>query len=135
MKVVLDTNILLSASFTRGTCEVLVDLCFTSGDVVVVLSEHILREFVLHSIDKVHAPADKAELMAAALRQRCHLVEPAEVPINVFEDTDDLPVLGTAVAGECDALVTGDQKLLALKAYQNIPILSPRAFYDRLRKS
>ena len=39
-------------------------------------------------------------------------------------DTDDDIVLGTAVAGTCDLIVTGDSDLLVL--YQNIPIVSPR---------
>ena len=41
--------------------------------------------------------------------------------------------IGTAVAGQADCLVTGDRALQALGSYQNIPVLSPRAFYDRLR--
>jgi predicted nucleic acid-binding protein len=44
-------------------------------------------------------------------------------------------VLGTAVAGQADYLVTGDKQLLELGNYQGIPILSPREFYDRVRVS
>ena len=42
-------------------------------------------------------------------------------------------MLGTAVAGEADCLVTGDDDLLAIKHFRKIPILAPRAFYDLLR--
>ena len=41
MRVVLDTNVLLSASFTPGACEVLLDMCLISDDVTVVLSENV----------------------------------------------------------------------------------------------
>lgn len=45
MKAVFDTNVLLSASFTPGVCEVLLDICLTSDDVTIVVSDHILAEF------------------------------------------------------------------------------------------
>ena len=134
MKVVFDTNVLLSAIFTPGVCEVLLDLCLTSNDVTVVTSPYILDEFLSHAADKLHAPAQKVESAVSQLRQRCVLVEPAAVPAQAFDDPDDLPVLGTAVAGHADVLVTGDQQLLGLGAYQGVAILSPRVFFDRLRK-
>jgi hypothetical protein len=38
--------------------------------------------------------------------------------------------LGSAVAGGCACAVTGDGGLLALGAYQGIPILSPAEFWQ-----
>lgn len=75
MRVVFDTNVLLSGVFARGVCEALLDAC---------------------------------------------------------RDGDDLPVLGTLLAAKADCLVTGDQDLLELREFHSIPILSPRAFHDRL---
>jgi predicted nucleic acid-binding protein len=42
-------------------------------------------------------------------------------------------VLDTATAGAVSCLVTGDQQLPALGGFRGIEILSPLAFYDRLR--
>ena len=133
MRAVLDTNVLLSAIFTPGVCEVLLDLCRIADDIDVILSEHILTEFTHHATGKFGAPAEKVEAAVVSLREWCEVVEPAPVPTDAFEDPDDLPVLGTALAGRGDCLVTGDAKLLALNAYRGVAILSPRAFYDRLR--
>jgi len=55
------------------------------------------------------------------------------VPPGRVRDKDDLPVLGTAIAGSVAALVTGDQELLALGLFRGVAILSPRDFYGRLR--
>jgi predicted nucleic acid-binding protein len=41
-------------------------------------------------------------------------------------------VLGTAVAGGGELLVTGDAELLALGSFEGIPIVTPRQRYDRL---
>ncbi|MFM7043235.1 MAG: putative toxin-antitoxin system toxin component, PIN family [Planctomycetaceae bacterium] len=60
-------------------------------------------------------------------------MEPIAVPPGTVRDKDDLPVLGTAIAGSVAALVTGDQELLALGLFRGVAILSPRDFYERLR--
>lgn len=102
MRVVVDTNVLLSAAFFPGVCEKLLAHCFLTPSVQVVLSEHILGEFVEHGLGKLNG-------------------------------TDDLPVLGAAIAAHADCLITGDKELLNLGSFHSIAILSPRAFYDRLR--
>jgi predicted nucleic acid-binding protein len=55
------------------------------------------------------------------------------VPPRTVRDKDDLPVLGTAIAGEATCIVTGDQDLLTLRRFRGIDIVNPRTFYDRLR--
>ena len=131
MKVVLDSNVLLAAYGTRGLCEALLDVCLDSHELI--LSEHILAELRRYLTVKFKASEAHAEAVIVSLRKEAELVEPATVPSEAFSDPDDLPVIGTAVAGQADCLVTGDRALQGLGSYQNIPILSPRAFYDRLR--
>lgn len=131
MKVVLDANVLLAAFGTRGLCDSLLDVCLESHQLV--LSEHILSEVQRYLGLKFKLPAAHVEQIIAFLREHAELVEPVDVPSGAFSDSDDLPVLGTALAGGVDYLVTGDRKLQALERFHGIPILSPRAFYDQLR--
>jgi predicted nucleic acid-binding protein len=49
---------------------------------------------------------------------------------QVCRDADDDVVLGTAIAGRCDAIVTGDRDLLDLVRYREIQIVSPRGFWS-----
>ena len=133
MRVVLDTNVLLSGLFVRGICEALLDACVASNDCVLVLSEHILGEFQHHACEKFHAPPHDVRKTVKFLRSHAELVKPATVPKKACRDKDDLPVLGTLVAGQADCLVTGDKDLLTLKHFQNIPIVSPREFYNHLQ--
>ena len=131
MKVVLDTNILLAALATRGLCEAVFEACLESHEII--RSEHILRETHRHLVRKFKVPLRQADATVRFLREVAELVEPVRVPRQAFRDRGDLPVLGTAVAGRADCLVTGDKELLALGRFRKIPILSPRAFYDALR--
>jgi len=129
--VVLDTNVLLAGIATHGLCEGILALSF--HDHTVVLSEHILDEVTEHYVGKFKASDKQAVAVVEVLRKNSNMVVPAAVTADAFEDADDLPVLGTAVAGQADCLVTGDKKLLALGDYQGIPLLSPRDFYDHIR--
>jgi putative PIN family toxin of toxin-antitoxin system len=129
--VVLDTNVLLAAIATHGLCQALVTLVFR--DHAVILSEHILGEVAKHYRGKFKATKRQADAAVAILRANGELVEPVTVPLGTVRDKDDLPVLGTAVAGSAAVLVTGDQELLALRLFRGVAILSPRDFYERLR--
>lgn len=51
------------------------------------------------------------------------LIEPAELP-RVVRDPDDDHVLACALAARTDLIVTGDNDLLDLNAYQDIPIIT-----------
>ncbi len=46
-------------------------------------------------------------------------------------DPEDDKLLETAVMGEADCIVTGDQDLRVMSSFQDIPILSPTDFLDR----
>ncbi len=132
MRAVLDTNVLLSGMLTRGVCEAVLDACLQSEVRTIVLSEEILREFARHAREKFGIPPDGVDLAIEFLRRHVELVKPAALPRNTCRDQGDLPVLGTAVAARADVLVTGDRDLLDLGQVGGVPILSPRAFFDRL---
>ena len=51
----------------------------------------------------------------------------------VCRDSDDDNILAAAVGGSCDCIITGDEDLLVLKAYEGIDILSPRDFLTKER--
>lgn len=48
-------------------------------------------------------------------------------------DETDLKILFLAIQAEADFLVSGDQDLLVISEVRGIPILSPRALWERLR--
>jgi hypothetical protein len=133
VRIVLDTNVLLSALVRPGVCKLVLDACLLRKKHNVVLSEHILREFARVAQVKFEVPGSEVRNTVGFLRRVTELVEPADVPPGACRDPDDLPVLGTALAGRADCLVTGDADLLALGEYRGIPILTPRGFYERPR--
>jgi len=67
------------------------------------------------------------------LRGHLRVVKPVLVEKSACRDEKDLVVLGTAFAGTVDFLVSGDKDLLEITEFRGIPILSPRALWERLR--
>jgi len=130
VRLVLDTNVLLAAFGTRGLCEAVWVACLVEHDLVT--SEHILAELERHLARKFRMPARRAREIVSFVRSRCEVVQPSEVPTGTCRDADDLPVLGTAVAGRADLLVTGDADLLSLERYRSVEIVSPRGAYERI---
>jgi len=131
VRVCLDSNVLVSAFATRGL----------AADVLrVVLAEHelvvptvVLREVERVLRDKFSLPPSAWALAKQVLESQT-IIERPETPLALaIRDPDDVWVLATAVAGSADLLVTGDADLLEGAAQSPIPILTPRAFWDRLR--
>ena len=131
MKVVLDANVLVAAFAARGLCEAVYQVCLADHEVVV--SDYLLREVRSALRGKLKLSAGHADEIVALIRENALIVRPTEVEADACRDPQDLPVLGTLLAGQADCLVTGDQDLLALKRFHSVPILSPRAFHDRLQ--
>jgi uncharacterized protein len=76
-----------------------------------------------------------ANTILSEYRTITELVTPAEIPPDAIRDPKDIPVLACAVGGKADYIVSGDNDLLVLTAYQNIPILSAAQFLKRLEEA
>lgn len=130
MRVVLDTNVLFAGFAARGLCEAVVETCIIAHDLII--SEYILSELSRHLASKLRLPTDRLATITALLRDHSQCVDPTEVSPEACRDPADLAVLGTAVAGAAERLVTGHRDLLDLRSYEGIPIVTPRAFHDAL---
>lgn len=127
MRLVLDTNVLIAAFVARGLCDELLKHCRAKHQMV--SSAYILDEYEEKLTGKFSIPRETVQTARATLEAFMECVEPAPVEHMVVRDPDDGPVLGTAVAGGCAILVTGDKDLLVLGEYAGIRIVSPSEFW------
>jgi putative PIN family toxin of toxin-antitoxin system len=122
MKVVFDTNVLVSAFIVPGgkgeealmlAIHRMIDL-YTS---VAILTEttHILRT-------KFDQPERDAVTALKLISRAATIVRPART-IHVLEDLPDNRILECAVAAQADLVVTGDHHILTLKQFEGIPIV------------
>ena len=127
MRIVLDTNVLVAAFIAHGTCNELLEHCALRH--VIVLSNYILDELRAVLSEKFDFNTAECREVLTLLRSRCVLVQPARLKSPGCSDQDDDPVIGTAVAGNCDCLVTGDKVLQKLKVYGQTAIVFPGDFW------
>jgi putative PIN family toxin of toxin-antitoxin system len=126
MRVVLDTNVLIAALISRGSCAELLEHCVHRHEVVV--SEFIFGELREKLLGKLKYDAHDVDDAVALLRSAMRIVTPVQLDASVCRDRDDDSILGTAIAGDVDCIVTGDADLLVLGAYRGISIVRPADF-------
>lgn len=121
MRLVLDTNVLVSAAFWAGPEWRILRSCL-AGEHVLVLSPAIVEELFGVLTEKFDVAPAAARTYALLLVRAGVLVEPVEEVHVVEADPSDDRVLEAAVAGRADATASGDHHLLDLKEYRGIRI-------------
>lgn len=124
MRLFLDTNVLVSALTTRGLCSELLEVVVDRHELLI--SEHLLKELRRVLAEKFRQPAPVISGYLGFLSLHAEMVDPGQDPGINLKDPDDLPILGSAIGGKADLLVTGDRELLALGKASGLRIISPR---------
>ena len=128
MRVVLDTNVIISALLFRGRPEQALIRCL-GPDISFITSEHLLAEVEDVLRRKSNWDEERINGSLERLRNAADIVSPAAA-VNICRDPDDNRILEAAVAGRADCIVSGDADLLSMKAFQQIPILTVSAFLE-----
>ena len=130
MRVVIDTNVVLSGVAYPASVPGRVIQLWQSGALEAVVSEFLLGEIarVLPRMNtrlnwSVQEQQDYVEMM----RILCDVVEPAAT--DAVRDKNDNPILGTLIAAGAEYLITGDKDLLVLA--DRHPVVTPAQFLKR----
>lgn len=127
MKLLLDTNVLVAALVARGTCSDLLEHCVRQH--VVISSLPLLNELRDVLERKFNQRAIDVRGALQLFAEHFTLVTPNALDSPACRDRDDDVVLATACAGECAAIITGDQDLLILDPFRGVRVLAPAAFW------
>ena len=130
MRVVIDTNVVLSGVAYLASPPGRVMQLWQSGALEAVVSEFLLSEIarVLPRMNtRLNWSAQEQQDYVEMMRILFDVVEPAAP--DAVRDKNDNPVLGTLMAAGADYLITGDKDLLALAA--EFRIVTPAQFLQR----
>ena len=110
IRVVIDTNILVSALLQPESLPAAVLMLALSGEVQLCVSDAVFAEYdeVIRR-PRLKRPADVIEGALQSIRKLGHWVKP-DVKVDECSDPDDNVFLECAQAGEADYLVTGNKR-------------------------
>lgn len=130
MRIVLDTNVLVSGIFFGGTPGEILQ-AWRNGEVQFVLSPEILDEYQQVG-EELAARYEGADLrpFLDLLVVHAEMVVGMPLPEPVCDDPEDDKFVACAVAANVSYIVSGDKHLLRVSGYQGIEIVRPRTFVD-----
>jgi len=130
VRVLLDTNVLVSAVTTRGLCADVFRAVLAAHELVTcaqVIQEirsilgikfDVLEQLIAEYLELIGQDAIAAEFEG--------------LPDLPIQDRDDAAIVAAAIGARAEVLVTGDHELQSLKNIGQLRIISPRAFWEEL---
>jgi putative PIN family toxin of toxin-antitoxin system len=132
VRVVLDTNVLVSGIFFGGVPGRILTAC-TEARISLVLSPDIFDEYrrVGATLGARHPDLVTAlEPILTLLAMNALIVNAPPLPEPVCDDSADDMFLAAAAASRTNLIVSGDKHLLRASGWRGITVLKPRQFVD-----
>ena len=132
-RVVLDTNVIVSALLYGGNPEKIFDLVFYSA-IHAVSSPTLISELLEVLSKKFHFSDEKLKYTEKKVKDFFTVVRPKKT-ISILKDKADNRVLEAAIEGKCSYIITGDKGLLQLASFKDIKIVTAAEFLKELENS
>ena len=130
LKVVLDTNVLISALGWSGPPSDCWDLVIEEK-ILNFISKPIIEELIeVMDYPKFKFSESEKEQFIEVLISYSILVEPEKNLDVIDEDPDDNKFLECSLKAEVDYIISGDQHVLDLERYEGIKIVDPKEFIE-----
>ncbi len=135
MRVVIDTNVLISALIKADSSPAKIISLWRAGKIELALCPEIIEEIVrvlkYPKLQK-HISDEEAARFLTLLHTATTIVRLDELVSVVDADPDDNKFVAVAVACQAEAIISGDGHLLEIGSYRDIPILTPAQFLDNV---
>lgn len=132
-RIVLDTNVLISAILFKGKPRRVLDLVI-SGSVECTLSTVIVDELKdVLQCPKFGFSAEVCFHIIEKLHGACDIISPSVSVDVIRSDPDDNRILECAVEAQAHSIVSGDPHLLDLGKFEKIRILSPADYLKEFK--
>jgi len=132
-KIVLDTNVLVSALISNGIPSQIITELVLPKRVLVCLSDSVLSEYVeVLNRDKFSRFAEfktKAEIVIARIQEIAVMYSP-EITIDILSDGSDNKFLELAVTANADYIVTGNTRHFTISEIENTKIVTPTEYWE-----
>lgn len=133
LKVVYDTNIIVSAALRKDGLPALLLSLSLEGRVRLFISQPLLTEYqeTLKRLRFSLNPKDVEELLSL-ISKKATFVKPARRLQIIERDDADNRILECALKGRVDFIVIGNKRHFPFDEFRGIKILTPREFIDAI---
>jgi putative PIN family toxin of toxin-antitoxin system len=132
VKIVLDTNVLVSGVFFGGTPHRVLQ-AWRDGKVQLVISPEILAEYIrVAEALSERFPAIDLRPILELVTVNADMVSLTESARPICDDPDDDKFFLTAISARCKLIVSGDKHLLVKSGYARVQVLTPRDFMEKI---
>ena len=134
MKIVLDTNVLISGIFFSGSPYQILK-AWREGKIKIIASEEILSEYqrVAEELSR-QFPSVDIDRILELITIHAELVDASDFQVTICEDPDDNKFIACALASKSKTIVSGDKHLINITGYKGIQVVKPREFTDNYLK-
>ena len=131
MKVVLDTNILVSGALFGGVPEKIIDQ-WMGGRIEVVASPSIIEEYT-RVLEIFLKRSGRPLSLIAAVTEKCRIISDSHQHIKICRDPDDDKFISCALVAGATYVVSGDKDLLTIGRFGSVKIIKPAPFLDLIK--
>ena len=128
MKIVIDSNVLISGLISRGVSSRVLDICIDKHSVYI--SEFIISEVIEKLENKINIPQMDLRRINKFLTDSFIFISPQGDMPDICRDKDDNNILFLSHFINANLLISGDKDLSELKVYNEILIITPREFLE-----
>ena len=130
MKIILDTNVLISGIFFSGPPYQILK-AWQEGKIQIAVSKEILAEYhrIAEELSKKFSSVEISQILEL-FTIHAEMVNTQGLEVSVCEDPDDNMFISCALGSKSKIIVSGDKHLLKISGYQKIEVLKPRIFLD-----
>lgn len=129
-KVVLDTNVLISALGWKGHPREIFIQCLNKELDLIISPGQIEELLRVMEYPKFKFTKEQRETFISIILEIATIVETANQVNFIKEDPDDNLILETAIVGNVSYIISGDAHLLNLKTFVGIKIVTPNQFLE-----
>jgi len=131
MRVVIDTNVLISGVFFGGPPAKILK-AWHGGELQLVVSPEILEEYyeVCERISVRYPDIDIARILLL-IAHNSQVLDAPPLAEQVSRDADDDKFLACAIASGTQIIISGDNDLLTVSDYESVQVVTPIDFVDR----
>jgi len=127
IKVVLDTNVFISALFWKGAPYQIFKRIL-EGAILNFISPKILEELKSRLLEKFKLPPEKVKEFLEIIVFNSQIVYSKKKLSVVKKDPEDNKILECALEAKASFVISGDKHLLEIKEYKGVKIISPKEF-------